>query len=334
MPRNLTYIKFYVTPVLNISESATEMGYNDIIETAFFINKYYLWAILVTGFPGNLATIITISRMRILRSFTFYVVLLAIVDNLAILVKIIIYQLDVNDVDITNAGCMILSFLGNFLTTLANWVLVLMAVERLIAVRYPLKCKKYLGFRASAIAVCTTGGIIGAAYTPVLWFSMFHPKDGHCVISVMSESFKLLFYWINVSLFALIPFIAILFCNLLIVHIIKVSLRLRCNMRNQQATALKKGTSYYEMVMQRQIMLMLFTATLVFVLLLFPICVFKVTDNIWEVSPLTRQYAIKYLCNQLAFVLCDSTHAVNFYLYFLSAKKFRNHFISTCSLQS
>lgn len=337
MHYNTTEHETVINVFSNVSKYETESGYDDIINVAFFINKYYLWVILVIGFPGNLATIITITRARSFGSFTLYVVLLAFVDNLAILVKTIIYQLNENRVNVAVVGCRILYFLGNFLATFANWILVLMAVERLVAVRYPLKIKKFLNSKTSSIAVSLVGAVIAGAYSPILWVFSFNEKFRLCEFSRKPSLVKMLFivYWTNISMFAFIPFLVLGFCNLLIVLVIRKSFRIRHSMGEAYNQTSNKQTNYYVSV-QRQIMLMLFTSTLVFVVFLFPLCAFHVANASWQVTPLTRAYAAKYLTNQLAYLLCDSTHAVNFYVYFLSARKFRCHFLQmmTCSVAS
>ena len=80
---------------------------------------------------------------------------------------------------------------------------------------------------------------------------------------------------------------------------------------------------------------MLLSATVVFIVLAFPICIFMVAQAHWTVTQgYTRSNALKELLRQLAFVLVDSTHAVNFYLYFLSARRFRHHFLRLVTCRS
>ncbi|GFN80411.1 thyrotropin-releasing hormone receptor [Plakobranchus ocellatus] len=320
----------------NQSRLQYEDGYQSIMDVAYFLNEYYLWVVFAIGFPGNLATIITIVRMRSLGSFTLYVVILAMTDNLAICLKLTFYQLLRNTVNIGTAGCRIFNFFGNFFVTSANWVLVIMAVERLLAVRYPLKIQKLMNCKRSAVALTIVGTVIATVYVPILWLVYYDDYHQTCIVDQSSVRLVSYLQWANVSMFAFIPFSVLTICNLLIVRVIKESFRVRSALRSmQQTVALKPKSSLYkyDVFIQRQIMLMLFTSTLVFVLLLFPICAFNVADPYWEdsVRPRSREYAIKYLIFQLTYILCDSTHAVNFYLYFLSARKFRRHFLAMSS---
>ncbi|CAL1546928.1 unnamed protein product, partial [Lymnaea stagnalis] len=300
---------------------------------ALAINKYYLWLIFAIGFPGNLASIVTIFRMRSLGSFTLYVVLLAVMDNLALLLKLTIYQLLVDKINIATSGCRILIFLATFCNSYANWILVLMAAERLVAVRYPLKIQEYLGYRKSIMWICIVGVVIAGAYAPILWMFYYNTEFTTCLVTPDSADLMKYLHWTNISLSAFIPFLCLAVFNVLIMRVIRQSFRLRNALRNVNSTPLARRSSCYDISIQRQIMLMLFTATLVFVVFLFPLCALNVANVYWDVEPRSLGHAIKYLCSQIAFLLFDSTHALNFYLYFLSARKFRSHFLrmSSCS---
>ena len=320
-------------PNTNYTGQMPDDNYQAIMDVAFFLNKYYLWVVFAIGFPGNLSTIITIIRMRSLGTFTLYVVILAVMDNLALFLKLLFYQMLMNKVNIGTVGCRAFNFFGNFMVTSANWILVIMAVERLLAVRYPLKIQKLMNCKRSCIALSIVGLVIGGVYLPVLWIAYYNVEYQTCHFTGSAQLQKYL-QWINVSMSAFIPFSVLTVCNFLIVRVIKESFRVRNALRSmQQSVALKRKSSFYkyDVSVQRQVTVMLFTTTLVFVLLLFPLCAFKVADAHWTVTPESNEYAIKYLVLQFTYIMCDSTHAVNFYLYFLSARKFRGHFLAMSS---
>ena len=79
-----------------------------IFEAVMLINKYYLWPLFALGFPGNCAAIVTIFRMRSIGTFPVFVVMLAVMDSLAIFVKLLFYQLLSHQVDMGTAGCCLL----------------------------------------------------------------------------------------------------------------------------------------------------------------------------------------------------------------------------------
>ncbi|RUS79578.1 hypothetical protein EGW08_012672 [Elysia chlorotica] len=295
-----------------------------ILEAGQIINKYYLWVVFAFGFPGNLATMITISRMRHFGSFVMYVALLAISDNLAIIVKILFYQLLLHKVPLGSAGCRTLQYSGVVLISYCNWVLVLMAVERLVAVRYPFRIhfQSCLSSRKTACIVTVVAILICLLNMPILWASEYNSDIGWC--HVKSTPLLQIIHWISTSIYFFVPFTILAVCNFLVAREIRISFRLRNSFRSVHNFMVGRRSS--DVPIQKQIMIMLFTATFMFILLHFPICLFLIVDTYWEAQIGTTSYAWKYLAQQISYVLSDSNHAFNFYLYFVSARKFRAHF--------
>ncbi|XP_059178847.1 G-protein coupled receptor daf-37-like [Physella acuta] len=307
---------------------SNDESYNTIMTIVLILNKYYLWIILAIGLPGNISTIFTISRMRSLGSFSLYVVLLAIADSAALVLKVTIYQLLNDQVYLTTEGCRILLFLATFFASYANWILVLMAVERLVAVKFPLKIQRYLGYKKSIMWNVIVGVSLAVMYTPILLMYDFEITNIGCYIH--KEPIYLIVYlkWVNICLLAFIPFILIALFNVLILGIIRQSFKERNLLTNTSSST--------DMSTLRQTMLMLFTSTLVFVILMFPACALTVAESYWQEEIHTRGFVLKYLFSQISYILVDSTHALNFYLYFLSARKFRKQFneLWTCKQTS
>nr|KAG5708314.1 hypothetical protein BaRGS_034345 [Batillaria attramentaria] len=254
--------------------------------------------------------------------------MLAVMDSLAIFFKLLFYQLQNNNADIGSNGCRALTFLGSFTTAYSTWILVFMALERFLAVRFPLKMngsseRKIVGVLA------IIGFIIALIYMPILWTYQMDvsANQSQCMPKAEYVYFmKNVFHWIGATVYGFVPFILLTIFNVLIARQINVSLKVRSVMRNQQL--LPMTTTCVDTSIQRQVNFMLLSATVAFVIFTFPICLYYVADAHWRTDHgYTMGAAVKYLCQQIAFVLCDATHAVNFYLYFLTARRFRHHFL-------
>ena len=76
---------------------------------------------------------------------------------------------------------------------------------------------------------------------------------------------------------------------------------------------------------ERMITLMLIAAGMIFLLLSLPMALFYLIDpfNRLNVDKMTVSAARWTLFQMVAFLLLDSSHAINFFLYFLTAKRFR-----------
>lgn len=80
---------------------------------------------------------------------------------------------------------------------------------------------------------------------------------------------------------------------------------------------------------QRQITIMLVVVCIAFVLLMTPLAIFYPIKQNWTYEKNSLEHAKALFTEQLVFVLGDSTHAVNFYLYFFSTRRFRKRCLET-----
>ena len=102
------------------------------------INKYYLWAIFAIGFPGNLLSLLTILRMPTVSSSKMHVAMLAIIDNCAIVSKVLFHQLTEHKISLGDAGCKVrwTLFLFTILTIFnVPWILSLFIILTIFKVR-------------------------------------------------------------------------------------------------------------------------------------------------------------------------------------------------------
>ncbi|KAK7458908.1 hypothetical protein BaRGS_00039082 [Batillaria attramentaria] len=77
---------------------------------------------------------------------------------------------------------------------------------------------------------------------------------------------------------------------------------------------------------QSQVTVLLVVTSAVLVLTTTPVCVYMLVQTSWKPPEGTLEHYRKSLISTAVRVVCDANHSVNFYLYFISARKFRNHF--------
>ncbi|KAL8567883.1 hypothetical protein ACOMHN_059005 [Nucella lapillus] len=223
-------------------------------------------------------------------------------------------------------------FLGSWSSAYSCWILVCMALERWVAVRFPLRTTIYNGCSSTNVLaiLAAVGLLLALIYMPQMWTNHLNHLNLQCQYKPQYADFmNKVFFWISASVFAIVPLVLLTVFNCLIARQIRISLQSRTVVRNVPLMPYNQpGVYEVDDHAKRLVNLMLLSATVVFLILTFPICIFMLADWHWHVQPgYTRSNAIKYLCQQLAFVLVDSTHAVNFYLYFLTARRFRHHFL-------
>ncbi|XP_059166043.1 uncharacterized protein LOC131948450 [Physella acuta] len=129
--------------------------------------------------------------------------------------------------------------------------------------------------------------------------------------------------WLDALFLAILPAILLIVMNTLIILGIRRSARVQrelTNKANQVAETMRQ---------QRQITIMLVIVCIAFVLLMTPNALFYAANYYWQYEEHTNSHAQYVFTEQLIFFLSDSTHAINFYLYFFSTRRFRKRCLET-----
>ena len=311
---------------LTTTEAVTEKRFTEFTEykVAEFINDYYLYLICGVGIPGNIACIFTLVFMRPVMSSTIYMLCLAAVDTVAIVLKMVYLQLTAHEIQLGASGCQMMFLFGTVSQQLSNWILVAMTLERFIAIWFPFKVKTFCNKRNSSTSLIVMFVFFVLANLQFVFtfdevsdpFVKFdcRPKQEH------AKFVQYVWYWIDGALYAFVPIILIIVFNGLIIYAVRKSGRDQRDLTNRAINMSEK------LIQQRQVTVMLLTISLVFVILILPNCIFFIVKTYWSWRETMHGIAQYYLVYQTVFVLSDLNHAVNFYLYTLSGRKFRQKF--------
>nr|KAG5686846.1 hypothetical protein BaRGS_029891 [Batillaria attramentaria] len=312
-----------------------ELEAYDLFWVAYYINAYYLIVIFVIGFPGNLLSFITILRMKPYSSPSLCVATLAVVDNLCLLVKLLLLQLTKNDVNLGVYGCKTLYYLGNAFAIFANWILVLMTIERFLAIWFPLKIGRLCTRRRSAISmVVLFFAVCALTVTYFITTTNIIDETGYsCGYRDEYKDFiELTWFLVDGAFYAIIPCALLIVFNSLIVWGISRAAVVQRSLTHDARSGSSKSLSNQaaeKVRQQRQITIMLLVVCVTFILLIMPNCVFFIYKGHWDHDDSVEERARYMFTNQLIFLLSDLTHAVNFFVYFISTKKFRDRFLDT-----
>lgn len=299
------------TPTTIIIPSQAQLAIN--------LRAVYIWVLVAVGLPGNAACLVTVLTMT-MTTATFYVALLAVADTLALLVKLTYHQLATHRK--TNAAVCYTWYTPHFFSSYANWVLVLICFERFFSVCFPLKKQAYFTKRKARISAVALAVVMVIIFTPS--FSFFADWDGRACTPREHFNRPAQEAWATVvsALYFYIPFLLMsLFTTLIIVGMHR-------HRRARQAIA-STGTSNPGNGggAERSISIMLVGAALVFLALTLPTCLYHLFHyKLYDPSVL-RESAQRYLFEQVVYFLADANHAVNFFIYFVTAAKFRRCFV-------
>lgn len=248
--------------------------------------------------------------------------------------KIIGHQLVRNNIYVGTVGCKF-EFILMSMVTLANWVLVLICAERLFTVCLPGKKSRTFTMRNCYVVVAVMSVIF-----LVLFGSIFGVMRAGVHPGTLCGTYREyvwfwinVWYWIHSTLFLFLPCLFMIPMTIQMVRSIFFDNRRKVNRQVEDAGNERErhtGVTETELATNRcGFTVVIILAPIVLILLSAPACVFYLFYNPVEDDDLA--YAQVSLFEQIQFLLLDSTHVVNFFLYFVSAVKFRQQALRVLS---
>lgn len=298
--------------------------------------------IFVVGLCGNLLVIMVMSRKRMKGTTTcVYLRSMAVADLGVIIGGIIPEWLEAMQIiifgDIHPVTCKIDKFFFYSFGDISIWILVIFTVDRFIAVCYPLRTKNicvasrapYFALGAVFLAIAKNIHVFwtrGAEYeTEEVWRPIEGTNSSMLVNVTMRvdncgrpyRHFEFFIRpWIAFTLVSVLPSCVILFCN---VFIIRALIKVR-RMRSQQTMACSKNKTLIQMTV------MCLAASFCFLICITPSIILLIGKPYWYYGH-DHNYAYdiaKTINNLLMFV----NHSINFFLYCMTGKRFRNELMN------
>ena len=282
--------------------------------------------LLVVGLCGNTLTImVTRSRHYRHSSHGVYLTAMAVSDIIFLLAfpfsKRFILALFGQDVRaISLIGCKAYFFFFRASRSISASLIILICVERFVAVWFPLKVK-YLSTKRAAIMACSCV-FAGISTFSAVWTLIANVKNNKCIAVDMTEETKLVAEVcsaIGMSLRTCIPTVTLLFLTPLTVFKVyqQQSMRKQISSKNKGST----DETY-------RVTLMLISVNMAFYILITPFCIakhaflFAGTDIV--MAPLRWARNLHEVSQ-----ICEQTNCViNFILYVVLSSSFRRHFLA------
>ena len=305
-----------------------------------------LWKIfspifLIVGISGNILSMAVLSRQRMRQTTTsVYLRLLALVDFTVIVVGVPPHLMyNYAGLDIKNEGaftCKFYSWLSPTVTALSWWMLPVITLDRFIMVKYPVWAKNHSTKRSAVVLVLILAATISVLNSHHLIFlstseTRIPSNFTNATVTVTNlrcdpnpQWYKLFYHrvWpiVILILYNIAPVTFLIICNLLlIIELIKRS-------RQNQTRRAKGGDNVKDSRATKSIMKMLTTVCIIFLITSSPMCLnLVITPYIFDRR--SKHDAAKMLLIQsVAQLLMYSNNTINFLLYTLSGKVFRNEF--------
>ena len=298
----------------------------NISEPLRYQELYFVMPIITgIGTIGNSLIVYVIIRGSLSKHpFMVLLMSLAIVNNLVIWLRLLtIAKTSENFLSRIPLVFCVEAILTSAGSILSSWLLVLISMERFIAVFFPFKVHIYCSLKRTYIALCFFAlfALIGSLDGLFNCFSDEGNGNSSCSnsthIAEQEPYYQAIVFWI---LYASLPFLLICTFNISVIYKIRSQQIFRNQSQIQYKGQAKPGKT-------QSLVAVMFSACIVFVLTTFPATTLEMILTLCEVfysdtCPHPDDWLIVLL-----FILDEINHSANFFLYCLTGSIFRSTFI-------
>lgn len=282
--------------------------------------------IFLFGIVGNTLTIVIMLKSSFSRlNVSVYLISLGVADTVCLFVfhltrtfLDVVFEVYIDVISVV--GCKCITYIHYSFSYISSWIIVAMTMERLYITLYPFKARTICTRKRAlviVILICSASLIINIFN--LFAFDVFKDPDGYNYCEQINPQIQLITTLTDFVLYSLLPSIALLVANALLVYELNKRHDLRRSMtvlRDFEASSKKNNNTIF----------MLLTVSTTFVVLTTPaslyyVCLalfnFKVDDTI-------------IMLRNVLQIMTSANHSVNFVLYCVSGPAFRKEMCRLC----
>ena len=255
-----------------------------------------------------------------------YMSIIAVNDNILLTLNFHRWLIENTALSIyTDVGCKIMIYDFHVFGSFGAFQIVLMTLDKLIAIKFPHKSAVLCTARRAKIFSVINFLAVAVFYLPNLDFSKSVGK-GECARYVKEGWYVTAYSYLSIILIPVAPITMLFAMNIIIIRAVWKSQR----MRNENQTVQQDKNKSTEV----QLTIMLILVSLVFIVLLLPFEMREIYYTIFSKAETPKQYAIFIFVFDVTYELYNANYGVNFYLYFVSGTKFRRDLLALLSIKS
>ena len=195
------------------------------------------------------------------------------------------------------------------------WVVVIMTLDRFIAIVFPLKMARLCTIRRAKCIII--GLLIFTLLFNIEYFIIVESYNrlGHPACRYRSQYSYFahkIWSWIDMAVYAIVPEICIFTLNTIIIITLKRARKSQANLVQGKRRVKKDHLTP-----------MLLTVSIVFFILTTPKTSLIIISGYWEYKKTTESFVQFLFLNTLFRFFADLNHCINFFLYFVSGPSFR-----------
>ena len=296
------------------------------------VSLYLLPVIIVSGVIGNCISLVVLLKTYLRRlSVSVYLAALSTADTVFLLTLLVIWLefIPVRALH-RNGLCQITIYLSYCSSFMSVWCVVGFSVERCIAICYPLQRPIMCTPGRAKLVAMALGGISLTLYLPVFWSAGIQVVQGRyhlCTPMRRYESVVEVLMYVDTILTFIVPIIAIVTMNIIIMHQITQFSRRRQKAINVRSHGGSIPHSPHGMSSQIRITKSILLISSVYLLINLPSYVVRIRVLIRDFFKSDYDGDVNdYVSQQLSQFLYYLSYAINFFLYSVSSTKFREAF--------
>ncbi|XP_062582215.1 neuropeptides capa receptor-like [Saccostrea cucullata] len=255
-----------------------------------------------------------------------YLLVLCILDlcvlHLGLLVNWLREILEIDLHSQSNFSCKTLTFLGYVCSDSSVWLVVAVTFERFMTMCHPLKATSLCRIRQALLVIIFILVFIFLINLHIFWTIGLIPDGNNSTVCGQQKDITLIWPCVDLMVYFVIPFLSTGIFNYKIIRKIRGMKR---NSQRNISLATVKAFLTKKTNVRRKLTVMMVILSLTFVITTFPmvcmLCVTAVLNTLSHPLDINRQLFNKMF--SFAELLMFTNHAINFYLYVASSRKFR-----------
>ena len=288
-----------------------------------------LWTlpvIIACGTVGNVFSFILMLQREMRQTSTyFYLAILAIVDTIVLFASAFKTWIRLMSgfelLHISDAGCRIFLFLTYFGLHVSAWLIVAVTVERFIVVWFPLKATSFCSTRRAKMTTGAISVFFALLNSHLFWTAelLVDQNTGFKQCAMMRNNrflYMKIMPWLHFTIYCLVPFIALLVFNGLI--ILSMTVTHRQLLTNQMTKDDRRMRHIH-----RKLAITLLCISFVWMLTTTPSALYTVLPL--EPKSLNSDAQL-FLAKIICYILLYINHSINFILYCITGQSFRSEF--------
>ena len=306
--------------------------------------KYVFPVIIIIGSVGNGLSFLVLVRKRLRgNSLYFYLMVLTLADTLVLYVSCLktwVRALTGFELlHVSAVSCKIIMFILLLSMHMSAWLVVLVTFDRFVSVWFPFRAATICtARRARVITACLLLAVI--LYNVHIFWTIGIQQDGNkhkfCKPDPDNPFMQQPFEYLKLATYCFVPFITVFVLNLCIIFKItrgsSVLRRTGSMVVNRKAIIQQCSLSGHGTALkntrQQRVIYMLLTLSFSWLILTAP---YAIVSVIITAAPNLMAKNSVILGKTISFLLLYLNHSINFYLYCITGKKFRQEFTDLLS---